>query len=146
LPLRDYGGRRRFAGAVRTIRCREDNALVRAALSQPGDGAVLVVDGDGSRYSALVGDVIAGLALANGWSGVVVHGVIRDSVAIGAMDIGLKALGTNPRRSAKAGAGETDVPVTFGGVVFTPGAYLYADEDGIVVAPEPLTPGVLSDR
>jgi regulator of ribonuclease activity A len=62
------------------------------------------------------------------------------------MDIGLMALGTNPRRSAKAGAGETDVPVTFGGVVFTPGAYLYADEDGIVVAPEPLTPGVLSDR
>jgi regulator of ribonuclease activity A len=140
LPFRDYGGRVRFAGRVRTVRCREDNALVRATLAGPGHGDVLVVDGGGSLHSALVGDVIAGLALENGWSGIVVHGAIRDSAAIGALSIGLKALGTNPRRSSKAGGGTVDVAVGFGSAVFEPGAYLYADEDGIVVAPAPLGP------
>jgi len=134
LPLRDFGGTLRFEGPIRTVRCREDNVLVRATLSEPGHGGVLVVDGAGLLHRALVGDLIAGLAISNGWSGIVVHGAIRDSAAIASMPIGLKALGTNPRRCEKTGVGSVDVPVSFGGVIFTPGAYLYADEDGIVVA------------
>ena len=134
LQFRSFGKRQRFSGAIRTARCRHDNALVKRALSQPGAGGVLVIDGDGSMHSALVGDVIAGMAVANGWAGIVVHGAIRDSVAMAALDLGIKALGTNPRKSVKAGEGEIDIPVEFGGVVFEPGDYLYADEDGIVVS------------
>ena len=111
---------------------------MKSLLSSPGHGQVLVVDGGGSLHSALIGDLIAGLGLANGWAGAVVHGAIRDSVAIDTLDFGIKALGTNPRRSAKAGVGETDVTVGFGGVVFTPGHWLCSDEDGIVVATHPL--------
>jgi regulator of ribonuclease activity A len=135
LQLRSFGGSPRFYGVISTVRCREDNALLKRVLSQPGAGRVLVVDGDGSLHSALVGDVIAGMAAQNGWAGIVVHGAIRDSVAMAKLSLGVKALGTNPRRSAKAGEGEIDVPVRFGGAVFTPGHWLYGDEDGIVVSP-----------
>ena len=99
---------------------------------------MLVVDGGGSLHTSLVGDVVAGLAQGNGWAGLVIHGAVRDVVALGGLDIGVKALGSNPRKSAKAGAGELDVPVSFGGVRFAPGAHLYSDEDGIVVADGPL--------
>jgi regulator of ribonuclease activity A len=134
LQFRDFGGHARFHGPIRTVACREDNVLVRATLSQSGNGGVLVVDGGGLLHRALVGDVIAGLAIENGWAGIVVNGAIRDAAAIGSMPIGLKALGTNPRRCAKTGLGAVDVPVAFGGVIFTPGTHLYADEDGIVVS------------
>ena len=133
LQLRQFGGRRRFHGPIRTVACFEDNALVRQVLSEPGDGAVLVVDGGGSLHTALVGDLIAGLAQANGWAGVVVHGAVRDTEALGGLDIGIKALGSNPRKSAKLAAGQVDVPVSFGGVTFRPGEHLYSDEDGVVV-------------
>jgi len=135
LQFNSYGRTPRFFGTVRTIRCLHDNALVRRVVSQPGNGAVLVIDGGGSLYSALVGDVLAGTAVENGWAGIVVNGAIRDSAAIAQLELGVKALGTNPRRSSKTGAGELEVPVTFGGAVFTPGHYLYSDEDGIVVSP-----------
>jgi regulator of ribonuclease activity A len=138
LQFRSFGTRQRFSGAVSTVRCRHDNALVKKVLSQPGAGSVLVIDGDGSMHCALVGDVIAGMAAANGWAGIVVRGAVRDSAAMAMLDLGIKALGTNPRKSAKAGEGEIDVPVEFGGVVFAPGDYLYADEDGIVVSPRAL--------
>jgi regulator of ribonuclease activity A len=136
--FRSFGGAPRFHGVIRTIRCRDDNALVKRLLSEPGAGQVLVVDGGGSLHCALVGDVVAGSALANGWSGLVIHGAIRDALAMLRLGIGVKALGTNPRKSAKTGAGEIDVAVSFGGVVFTPGHQLYADEDGIVVSPAAL--------
>ena len=138
LQFRDFGGRARFHGRIRTVRCQQDNALLKRILSEPGEGCVLVIDGGGSLHCALVGDVIAGLGVANGWAGVVVHGAIRDSIAIGGLDLGVKALGTNPRKSTKTGAGEADVPVEFGGVTFDPGAYVYSDEDGILVSPEAL--------
>jgi regulator of ribonuclease activity A len=138
VQFRQYGGRERFAGPIRTVRCLEDNRLVREVLSEPGAGRVLVVDGAGSLRTALVGDRIAGLGQANGWAGLVVHAAVRDVVALRGLDLGVKALGSNPRRSAKAGAGQVDVPVTFGGVTFRPGASLYSDEDGIVVADERL--------
>jgi regulator of ribonuclease activity A len=138
-PLfRAYGGRARFCGAMATLKLHEDNSLVRAALEQPGAGRVLVIDGGGSLRCALVGDQLAVLAHKNGWAGIVVYGCIRDSVAIGGIDIGVRALATNPRKSVKKGAGDRDIPVTFAGVTFRPGEYLYADEDGILVAAEPL--------
>jgi regulator of ribonuclease activity A len=136
LQLRQLGGVPRFAGPLRTVRCRNDNALVKQVLSTPGDGGVLVVDGGGSLASALVGDLIAGLGVDNGWSGLVVHGVVRDAVALAGLPIGIKALGTNPRKSRKAAEGEVDAVVGFGGVVFTPGEWVFSDEDGILVLSE----------
>jgi len=133
MQFRQFGGRRQFAGPVRTVRCHEDNALLKSVLGTPGDGAVLVIDGGGSLHTALVGDLIAELGRSNGWSGVIVHGAIRDSAVIGEMDFGCKALGTNPRKSTKSGAGEADVDVAFGGVTFRPGDVLHSDDDGIVV-------------
>ncbi|MDR2254539.1 MAG: ribonuclease E activity regulator RraA [Arthrobacter sp.] len=133
LQLQNLGGRAAFEGPIRTIRCFEDNGLVKSTLATPGDGAVLVVDGAGSLNSALMGDMIAASAVANGWAGVVINGPIRDRVALSGLDLGVKALGSNPRKSSKEGAGEVDVPVEFGGVTFTPGKRLYSDEDGILV-------------
>lgn len=115
------------------MRCFEDNALLKSILSTPGDGGVLVVDGDGSLHTALVGDIIAGLAADNGWAGVIVHGAVRDAAALRTIGVGIKALGTNPRKGTKTGAGERDVEVSFGGVTFVPGEVAYSDEDGIVV-------------
>ena len=133
LQFQDLGGRLSFTGPVRTIRCREDNGLVKSVLNSPGNGAVLVVDGAGSLNSALMGDMIAEAAVANGWAGVVINGPIRDRAAVAKLPLGVKALGSNPRKSAKDSVGEVDVPVEFGGVIFRPGVTLYADEDGILV-------------
>ena len=133
LQLRSFGGITEFEGPIRTVRCYQDNALIKQILQTPGDGAVLVVDGAGSLETALMGDLIAQSAVDAGWSGVIIHGCVRDSVALGRMPLGVKALGTNPRKSAKAGTGEVDVPVEFGGVVFRPGARAHADEDGILI-------------
>lgn len=128
-----YGGRPQFAGPITTVRCFEDNALLKSVLSEPGNGGVLVIDGDGSLHTALVGDVIADLGRSNGWSGLIINGAVRDASTLRTLDIGIKALGTNPRKSTKTGTGERDVPVEFGGVTFTPGDVAYSDDDGIVV-------------
>jgi regulator of ribonuclease activity A len=133
LQLRQFGGRSQFAGHITTVKCFEDNALLKSVLSEPGDGGVLVIDGDGSLHSALVGDIIAGLGVDNGWTGLIINGAVRDAATLSTLDIGLKALGTNPRKSAKAGEGRRDVAVDFGGVVFVPGDIVYSDDDGIVV-------------
>lgn len=134
-PLRHYGSRRLFSGQVATVRCLEDNALVRSALGEPGDGRILVVDGGGSLESALMGDNIASLAADSGWSGVIINGAVRDVGQLRETDLGILALGSNPRRSAKTGAGTVGEPVAFGGVTFSPGDRVYADEDGVVVLP-----------
>lgn len=133
LQFQDLGGRTAFSGPIRTIRCREDNGLVKSTLNSPGDGAVLVVDGGGSLNTALMGDLIAGAAVANGWNGVVINGAVRDRSALAQLPLGVKALGSNPRKSAKESAGEVDVTVEFGGAAFRPGAILHADDDGILV-------------
>ena len=135
LPFRQFGGRARFHGPVRTLRTFEDNARLKALVSTPGDGAVLIVDGGGSLRAALIGDVIAGLAHDNGWAGLILWGAVRDSVALATIDIGIKALGTNPWKSGKTGAGQVDGPVCFGGATFRAGDWVYSDEDGIVVSP-----------
>lgn len=136
--FRSYGSRARFSGRISTVRCLEDNALVKQVLATPGEGRVLVVDGGGSLRTALMGDMIAASAVQNGWAGVVINGAVRDTAALAGLDLGVKALGSNPRRSAKTGLGEIDVPVTFGDVTFTPGEWLYGDEDGILVSPRRL--------
>ncbi|MET0701231.1 MAG: ribonuclease E activity regulator RraA [Mycobacterium sp.] len=133
LQLRQYGGRAQFAGVISTVKCFQDNALVKSMLAEPGDGKVLVIDGDASLHSALVGDLIAESGRANGWAGIIVNGAVRDASTLRTLDIGIKALGTNPRKSAKTGAGQRDVAVTFGGVTFVPGEVAHSDDDGIVV-------------
>ena len=133
--MQSYGQKTRFSGPISTVKCFEDNSLVRAALEEPGRGRVLVVDGGASIRCALVGDKLAELGMKNGWEGLVVHGCIRDSAVVSSLNIGIKALGTNPRRSVKKGEGERDIPLAFGDATFTPGDWLYADEDGILVSP-----------
>jgi len=131
--FRQFGGVRSFSGPIATVRCHEDNVLLRAQVSTPGNGRVLVVDGGGSFACALLGDNVAELAASNGWAGIVVNGCVRDVVALAELPIGIKALGTNPRPSRKGGDGEVDVPVTFGRAEFAPGAMLHADDDGLIV-------------
>jgi regulator of ribonuclease activity A len=134
-PLfREYGGVEKFAGPIETLRVHEDNTLVREALETPGRGRVLVVDGGGSLKCALVGGMLAGLAQSNGWSGVIVNGCIRDSVEIRQLRVGIRALDAVPMRSGKNGAGERGVTVSFAGVRFAPGRFVYADTDGVLVA------------
>ncbi|WP_332675045.1 ribonuclease E activity regulator RraA [Aromatoleum sp.] len=132
--FRRFGGRPAFGGAIATLKVFEDNSLVRAELEGAGEGRVLVVDGGGSTRCALVGDQLALLGVKNGWAGVIVYGCIRDAKAIGAMDLGVFALGTHPKKSIKKGAGDRDIAVSFGGVTFAPGQYVYADEDGVIVS------------
>jgi regulator of ribonuclease activity A len=132
--FRAYGARAAFAGAVATLKVHEDNLLVRKVLETAGNGRVLVIDGGGSLRRALVGDQLAALAVENGWAGLVVYGCIRDSAAIAAIDIGVRALGTHPRKSDKHGFGVVGEPVTFAGVTFVPDHQLWADEDGLVIA------------
>ena len=121
VQLRQYGGRTSFGGLVRTVRCHQDNALVKQVLATPGHGQVLVVDGGGSLHTALMGDL---------------NGAVRDVAALRELDLGVKALGSNPRKSAKDGAGEVDAAVSFGGVTFRRGQRLWSDEDGVVVLDE----------
>ncbi|MBU1237123.1 MAG: ribonuclease E activity regulator RraA [Gammaproteobacteria bacterium] len=137
--FRSFGGRASFHGPIATLKLFEDNSFVRKALETPGAGRVLVIDGGGSLRRALVGDQIAALGVTNGWAGIVVFGCIRDSEAIAAMDIGVLALSTHPQKTDKKNVGEMDVAVTFGGVCFQPGDWLYADGDGVLVADRALT-------
>ena len=131
--FRQFGARVRFQGEIVTVRSHEDNALLKQIIAEPGQGKVAVVDGDGSVHCAMLGDKMAEIARDNGWEGVIINGAVRDAVALSTIDVGIKALGTNPRKSHKHGSGQRDVPVSFGGVVFTPGAHVVSDEDGVVV-------------
>ena len=138
-PLfQNYGGMPRFAGPIATIKCFEDNSLVRELVAERGDGRVLVVDAGGSKRRAVLGDVLARKAVDNGWNGVVLYGCVRDSAEIAQMALGVRALGTLPLKTDKRGEGQRDLLVRFAGVNFRPGDWLYADEDGIIVARRPL--------
>jgi regulator of ribonuclease activity A len=131
--FRQFGGHRTFAGPAVTVRCFEDNTLLKSIISTPGNGGVLVVDGGGSVHKALMGDMIARIAVDNGWAGIVIYGAVRDTSVLAGLPIGIKSLGSNPRKSDKTGAGETNVPVTFGGATFSPGDHVFCDEDGIAI-------------
>jgi regulator of ribonuclease activity A len=133
IQFRQYGGRSSFEGEISTVRCFEDNAVLKQRVGEPGEGRVLVVDAGGSLRRALVGGQVGGLAHENGWAGIVLWGCVRDVVELRDIPIGVKAIGSNPRPSVKRGEGEVDVPVAFGGATFRPGAMLYSDDDGIAV-------------
>ena len=142
-PLfRDYGGKTVFEGVISTIKCFEDNSLVRDAVAEPGENRVLVIDGRASKRCALLGDLLAAKAVENGWQGVIVNGCIRDSAAIAGLDLGVKALCTHPRKTVKRGAGQRDITVDFAGEVFQPGMYVYADQDGIVISDKPISAAI----
>jgi regulator of ribonuclease activity A len=134
----DYGGRTRFAGPVHTVRCFEDNTPVKAAVESPGQGRVLVVDGGGSLRRALIGGNLAAAAARNGWAGVVIDGCARDAVELRACDVGIRALALMPLPTERRTEGQIGVPVQIQDVWVRPGDWLYADEDGIVVADRPL--------
>lgn len=133
LVLRDYGGRIAFGGPARTLRCDGDNTLLAGLLSAPGAGAVLVVDGGGRLDAALMGDVFASAAVENGWSGVIIHGAVRDAAVLAELPLGVKATGTCPRRGAKAGTGQVGVDLLFGDVRVADGDRIHADADGVLV-------------
>jgi len=135
---RGWGRRPCFAGPVATVRCHDDNSMVRQSLETPGQGRVLVVAGGGSLRCALLGGNLAVLAEKNGWAGVVVDGCVRDTAEIDACAIGVRALAAHPRRSDRRGSGEREVAVEIGGVPIAPGDWCYADADGVVIAARPL--------
>jgi regulator of ribonuclease activity A len=132
--FRSFGGHLCFAGPIATIKCFEDNSRVRDLVAERGDGRVLVVDAGGSMRRGVLGDLLAQKAVDSGWAGFVIFGCVRDSAAIAQMPIGVRALGTLPMKTEKRGEGQRDLPVQFAGATFRPGAWVYADEDGIVVA------------
>ena len=136
--LKGYGGAKAFSGPVSTVEVYEDNVLVREALEDLPAGSVLVVDGGGSTRCALLGDKLALIAASRGLAGVIINGCVRDSRQLPGIDIGVLALAATPLRSKKERTGQRDVPVQFGGVTWAPGRYVYADEDGVVVANEML--------
>lgn len=138
LTFKDYGGAKLFHGQIETVKCFEDNSLVRKALEQNGEGKVLVVDGGGSMRCALLGDMLGELGVKNKWNGIVIYGCIRDSAAMATLQLGVKALATIPLKSNKRNEGQQSIPVRFAGVDFVPGEFLYADEDGIIVSKEAL--------
>lgn len=134
-PLfRPYGGRLKFRGEIITIKCFEDNSLVKETLATEGAGKVMVVDGGGSLRCALLGDILGAMAEKNGWEGLLINGCVRDVEFLKSIDIGVSALNSYPQKSQKRNEGQRDIPVRFAGVDFEPGQYLYADENGIVVA------------
>lgn len=134
LPFCNYGARKQFSGRAVTVKCFEDNSLVKALVGEPGQGRVIVVDGGGSRRRALLGDMLAEKAAANGWAGLVIFGVIRDVDEIGQTDLGVQALGTVPVKTDKRGEGQQGIALHFGGVVIEPDDYIYADNNGVLVS------------
>ena len=133
-----YGGRLKFCGEIVTIKCFEDNSLVKQNLATDGTGKVMVVDGGGSLQCALLGDMLGAMAAKNGWQGLVINGCVRDVEILKTIDIGVSALNSYPKKSEKLGIGELNSPIHFAGVNFEPGHYIYADENGMVVAGEKL--------
>jgi len=134
----NFGGRDSFGGQIVTIKCFEDNSLVKEQVDKDGKGKVLVVDGGGSLRCALLGDMLAEKAAKSGWEGIVIYGCIRDVDVIAQVDLGVQALASHPLRTEKRGIGDLNVPVTFAGVTFKPGEFIYADNNGVIVSPSAL--------
>ncbi|MEM1262105.1 MAG: ribonuclease E activity regulator RraA [Pseudomonadota bacterium] len=137
-PLRTFGGWRAFAGKIITIRCFEDNSLVKAQAAEPGEQRIMIVDGGGITRQALLGDMIAANAVKNGWVGLVIWGAIRDVDALAKLELGVQALAPSPRKTDKRGLGELNIPIRFGGVTFNPGDWVAADTNGVIRSDRPL--------
>lgn len=134
----NFGGVDNFYGPIRTVKCFEDNSLVKQAVAELGEGAVLVVDAGGSHRCAMLGDMLAEKAAQNGWAGVVMYGCVRDVDILATLPLGIQALGSHPRKSDKRGEGQRELAVTFAGVTLRVGQWLYADNNGIIIAEQPL--------
>ncbi len=132
--FRNMGGVVCFSGKIVTIKCHEDNSLVKEQVGLPGEKRILVVDGGGSLRCALLGDQLAFSAVENGWAGVIIFGCIRDIDEIAKMPLGVQALAVHPRKSVRQGHGNLNLPITFAGITFKPGAYVYADNNGLLVS------------
>lgn len=139
IEFKSFGGKQKFSGRIETVEVLDDNSLVREALETIPEGSVLVVNNGGSKKCAMLGDRLAAIAVTRGIVGVIVNGCIRDSAEIAEMDLGVFSLGTMPLKSKKSGKGNANVPTDFGGITWTPGHFVYADEDGVVVSEKPLT-------
>jgi regulator of ribonuclease activity A len=134
----NFGGRHEFCGRAVTVKCFEDNSRIKELVATPGEGRVIVVDAGGSMRCACLGDMLAESAALNDWSGFIINGCIRDVDEIAITAIGVQALGVHPLKTHKQGVGEVDLAVTFGGVTFSPGDYIYADNNGILASSQPL--------
>lgn len=134
LPFINYGGVKKFGGEVVTIKCHEDNSLVKQIVAEPGEGRVIVVDGGGSRRRALLGDMLAEQAASNGWAGLIIYGSIRDVDEIAETALGVQALGHCPVKTEKLGVGQRGLALNFGGVEILPGEYAYADNNGVIIS------------
>jgi regulator of ribonuclease activity A len=133
-----YGKIAAFGGLAETVKCFEDNSKVKQAVGENGQGKVLVVDGGGSHRRALLGDMLAEKAISNGWAGIIIYGCIRDVDEINNMEIGVRALGSNPMKTDKLGEGQRNINIEFAGIKIAQGNYIYADNNGIVVAEKKL--------
>lgn len=134
----NFGGRDSFGGQIVTVKCFEDNSLVKELVAEDGTGKVMVVDGGGSLRRAMLGDMLAEQAAKNGWAGIIIYGCVRDVDVLIQTALGIQALASHPMKTDKRGVGELNIPVTFGGVTFRPGEYVYADNNGIIVSPSAL--------
>lgn len=132
--FKSFGGKKRFSGPIKTVKVFEDNVLVKKALETIPEGCVLVVDGGASKNCALMGDRLGDIAQTRNIAGVIIYGCVRDSADLAEQNVGIFALGSMPLKSKKEGKGEVDGPLHFLGVDWKPGDYVYADEDGVVVA------------
>jgi regulator of ribonuclease activity A len=137
--FRDFGGKIKFSGQIVTLKAFEDNSFLKSSFESDGKGKVLVVDSSGSLRAAMMGDVMAALGASNGWEGIIVNGCIRDSADVAKVLIGAKAIATTPRKTIKRNRGTLNIPLRFAGITFSPGDYVYADEDGIVTSTVNLT-------
>lgn len=132
--LKNIGGKKAFWGKVETLQCPDDNSLVKELLNSEGEGKILVVDANGISNVALLGDMIAEAGVKNNWSGVVLNGYVRDIDILSKLNFGIQALGTMPVRSEKKNQGQVGVDITFGGITFSRGNYVYADNNGLLLS------------
>jgi len=136
--MTNYGGKSFFHGPIETLNCPDDNSLIKEQLNSEGKGRILVVDAGGIHTVALLGDLIAEAGVKNNWSGIVINGYIRDVDIIRTLNLGVQALGTFPVKSEKRGLGDLGAEISFGGLTFKPGQYVYADNNGLLISEKEL--------
>jgi len=134
LIFNNYGGKKAFGGKVVTVKCFEDNSVVKELVDTDGTGKVMVVDGGGSLRAALLGDMLAEKAVKNGWQGLIINGCIRDIDIIGTLNLGVQALNIHPRKTDKRGVGDLNIAITFAGVTIREGMFIYADNNGVILS------------
>ena len=134
-----YGGLKQFYVKIVTIKCFEDNSLLKELARTPGEGRVIIMDGGGSLRRAILGDMIAANAVKNGWAGLIINGCVRDVDELAELQIGVKALNTHPIKTEKRGIGDSNVAVTFAGQTIKPGQWIYADNNGVIVTDQELS-------